>query len=182
MSFSFDGAAKTITLSAGTTTLNLAYMYSRYKDWLLLGNAETLPAMSTVGGEIPAIPLYLFLTNGWRIVPQSANHVLSVEGGVLEVEGGGDAFTDPVGSYKIRIKFQSPGIAIGYGGADTWASLIEGTLSAADALRLLLAQAAGDATGLGSATTRFKSLDGSKDRIVGTVSGSTRTISARDGS
>ena len=34
--------------------------------------------------------------------------------GVLEVDGGGDPFVDPAGSYKIRINRQAPGIAIGY--------------------------------------------------------------------
>lgn len=119
MAFIFDGATKRITLSAGTTSVDLATLYSRYKDWLLLGNAGFLPAFKTVGGDIPAIPLYLFLLNGWRIVPQGADHVLTVGGGVLEVEGGGDPFVDPAGSYKIRINRQAPGIAIGYstGGA-----------------------------------------------------------------
>lgn len=114
MAFTFDGAAKRITLSAGTSSLDLATMYSRYKDWVLAGNASAALAFTTVGGDIPAIPLYLFLENGWRIVPQSADHALSVGGGILEVQGGGDPFVDPAGSYKIRITRQAPGIAIGY--------------------------------------------------------------------
>lgn len=89
-------------------------LYSRWKDWVLSGNAGFLPAFSTVGGDIPAIPLYLFLENGWRVVPQQADHTLTVVGGVFEVQGGGDPFVDPAGSYKIRINRQVPGIAIGY--------------------------------------------------------------------
>lgn len=114
MAYTFNGAAKRITLTAGTTSIVLAEMYSRWKDWVLSGNGGFLPAFSTVGGDIPAIPLYLFLENGWRIVPQAADHVLTVGGGVLEVQGGGDPFVDPAGSYKIRINRQAPGIAIGY--------------------------------------------------------------------
>lgn len=114
MAYSFDGATKRITLSAGTTSIVLAEMYSRYKDWILAGNSSSQLAFTTVGGDIPAIPLYLFLENGWRIVPQAADHTLTVTGGILEVQGGGDPFVDPAGAYKIRINRQAPGIAIGY--------------------------------------------------------------------
>lgn len=114
MAYTFNGTAKTITLSAGTVTLDLVDLHSRWKDWVLAGNAKYAPSFRTVGGDIPAIPLYLFLLNGWRIVPQSANHVLSVENGILEVDGGGEPFVDPAGSFAIRINRQTPGIAIGY--------------------------------------------------------------------
>lgn len=114
MAYTFNGIAKTITLSAGTVTLDLVDLHSRWKDWVLAGNSGYAQAFSTVGGDIPAIPLYLFLLNGWRIIPQSANHTLDVIGGILEVFGGGDPFVDPAGSYSIRITRQAPGIAIGY--------------------------------------------------------------------
>lgn len=57
---------------------------------------------------------------------------------------------------------------------------VEGTLTLRQALRLLLAHAAGDATGL-DGNPAFKSLDGSKTRVAGTISGGARTITARDG-
>jgi hypothetical protein len=75
----------------------------------LYGEAEEMALT-----DIPAIPLYLFLQNDWKIVPQSADHVLNVTGGILETSDGSDPFVDPAGSYKIRINRQSPGIAIGY--------------------------------------------------------------------
>lgn len=59
---------------------------------------------------------------------------------------------------------------------------VEGGLSLKQALRLLLAHAAGDATGLEGSSIAFKSLDGTKTRIDGTVTAGTRTISSRDGS
>lgn len=113
MSYVFNGTAKTISL-VGITVLDLIDLHSRWKDWVYSGNAGYLSAFKTVGGDIPAIPLYLFLINGWRVVPQSANHTLSVINGIFEVEGGGDPFVDPVGSFIIRINRQTPGIAIGY--------------------------------------------------------------------
>lgn len=114
MAYTFNGTTKRVTLPAGMVTLNLTDLHSRWKDWILSGNAECLLAFSTVGGEITEIPLYLFMQNGWLIVPQSANHTLAVTGGVLVGQGGADPFTDPAGSYKIRINRQVPGIAIGY--------------------------------------------------------------------
>lgn len=115
MTYAFDGVTKRITLGPGVTSLNCADLYSRWKDWAATdGNAGWPLAFSTVGGDIPAIPLYLFVEHGWRILPQAADHTLTVVGGILEVQGGGDPFVDPAGSYKIRINRQTPGIAIGY--------------------------------------------------------------------
>lgn len=128
MSYTFDGANKRIVLGVGTVELVLADLWSRWKDWVLAGNAQFLPALDTVGGDIAAIPLYLFPRNGWKIVPQSANHVLRVTGGVLATEDGSDPFVDPVGSYQIRINREAPAIAIGYstgGGGGSGLTLAE---------------------------------------------------------
>ena len=114
MAYTFDGATKRVTLPTGMVTLDLIDVFSRWKDWVLAGNAECLLAFSTVGGDITEIPLYLFMQNGWLIVPQAANHTLTVINGVLVGQGSADPFTDPAGNYKIRINRQTPGIAIGY--------------------------------------------------------------------
>lgn len=127
MSYTFDGATKRVTLGSGVTTLVLADLWSRWKDWVLSGNASALPAFDTVGGDIAAIPLYLFPINGWKIVPQAANHTLTVTGGILATEDDSDPFVDPAGSYAIRINREAPGIAIGYstsGGSGPSASSI----------------------------------------------------------
>lgn len=58
---------------------------------------------------------------------------------------------------------------------------IEAGLTVEQVLRILLAHAAGSATGLDGAAI-FKSQDGATNRIVGTISGGTRTISSVDGS
>ena len=114
MAYTFNGVTKRITLSSGTVTLDLIDLHSRWKDWVGAGNARYSPTFSTIGGETPKIPLYLFLSNGWKIVPQSASHVLSVVNGILETDDASEPFVDPVGSYSIRINRESPGIAIGY--------------------------------------------------------------------
>ena len=58
-------------------------------------------------------------------------------------------------------------------------SVVESGVSLKDVLRLLLAVAAGDATGL-DANPAFKSADGSKTRVAGTISSGNRTITTRD--
>jgi hypothetical protein len=58
---------------------------------------------------------------------------------------------------------------------------VEGNLTLKQALRLLLAVVQGDANGL-DASPSFKSLDGTKTRVAGTIAGGDRTITTRDAS
>lgn len=66
-------------------------------------------------------------------------------------------------------------------GSNPWTEVIESGLTAAEVLRLIASALAGDATGLESGSPVFKSLDGAKNRIVGTYSGGNRTVTSRDG-
>jgi len=66
--------------------------------------------------------------------------------------------------------------------AAVWERIIESGFSAEQVLRIVAAQAAGDATGLEGPSAVFKSLDGTKNRIVGTYSAGTRNVTAVDGS
>lgn len=65
--------------------------------------------------------------------------------------------------------------------AAVWARIIEAGYSAEEILRLLAAQAAGDATGLEGANPQFTGLDGTTLRIDGNYSAGTRTIDALNG-
>jgi len=56
---------------------------------------------------------------------------------------------------------------------------IEGSLTLRDVMRLLLSVASGDATGL-DGNPAFKSADGSKTRLAGTISSGNRTITTKD--
>lgn len=119
MAISFDGPTKVMTLSSGTTSLNVLDLWSRWVDWFLTGdNSKYLPAFQQVGGndiDVSAgisIPIYAFLMNGWKLKPQEANHTLSVSGGVLLVDGGGDPFNNTSGAYTVRINYQQPVQAI----------------------------------------------------------------------
>ncbi len=204
MAIAFDGPAKLIVLSA-TATLDVADLYSRWKDWARAAdNAKFLAAFEAAGGETISaadntrVPLYAFLANGWRLRPQEQSHTLNVSNGVLLVGGGGDPFVNTLGSFVVRINYQQPVQAItvatggGAGGltapevsADLLdAQPIEGARTLRDLLRILAAFAAGETVitsgAPGAATVVFKSLDGSKDRISATMDGSERTSVAVD--
>lgn len=120
MGYTFDGPNRRIVLTAGTTSVDVRDLYSRWKDWVHAGNAKYLPFFDALGGDPidpsagTLIPTYLFLKDGARIRPQEANHTLSVVGGILLVEGGGDPFLDTVGNFRVRINYQQPVQAIGY--------------------------------------------------------------------
>lgn len=48
------------------------------------------------------------MVQDWQIRPDEANHTLTVENGILYVEGGGDPFVDTVGAYTVRINYSQP--------------------------------------------------------------------------
>lgn len=124
MAYTFDGPNKLVILSTGTTLVDLAEMYSRWKDWLLLGNAGHARAFDTVGGDPidpgagTLVPLYLFIDNGWSIRPYEGNHTLTFANGTLLRRGGGDPIVDTLGNYRVRIRYQQPVQAFGYSTTD----------------------------------------------------------------
>ena len=135
MALTFDGTTKVITLTAGTTSLSVRDLWSRWVDWFLTSdNSKYLPAFQQVGGDDidpvagTTIPIYAFLMNGWKLKPQEANHTLTVSDGILLVNGGGDPFNNTTGTYTVRINYQQPVQSItvstaGGGGAtaaDVW--------------------------------------------------------------
>ena len=119
MPLSFDGPNKVISVS-GETILSVRELWSRWVDWLLTtDNSKYLFAFDQIGGDDidpvagTTIPIFIFLTNGWRIAPEEVNHTLNVTEGVLVVDGGGDPFLDTEGPYVVRINYQQPVQVIG---------------------------------------------------------------------
>ena len=128
MAITFDGAERLITLTAGTVTLDVKDLYSRWKDWVkATDDAKNAIAFLSVGGDDvdvsagTSIPAYIYITNGWTIRPQEADHTLTVTSGILLRDGGGDPFEDTLGAYTVRINYQQPvqAITVETGGATT---------------------------------------------------------------
>lgn len=117
--FNFNGNTKVITLTTGTVSVSVRDLWSRWVDWFLTGDNSKYPlAFVNVGGDSidatagTSIPIYAFLMNGWKIKPQEANHTLSINDGILLVNGGGDPFNNTSGSYIVRINYSQPVQAI----------------------------------------------------------------------
>jgi hypothetical protein len=99
------------------------------------------------------------------------------------LDTGGIGTAEMAAKRNIRI-----GLTVSIGGALTQDDVtgavltapIEGGYTLGQVLRLLLAQAAGSATGLEGLNPVFKSVDGSKDRIAATYASGTRTITSLD--
>lgn len=107
MSYTFDGPNKLVILPPGTVSLGVGDMYSRWKEWVALGdNLKYRQALRVVGGDptvgANTISSYFFLMNGWRVRPQEANHILTVKGTLLD-EDGSDPFAATIGLWRVRI-------------------------------------------------------------------------------
>lgn len=192
MGYSFDGATKVITLTAGTTTMSVRDVWSRWVDWIALSdNSKYLPAFLTVGGDDidpvagTTIPIYAFLINGWKIKPQEANHTLAVTDGILLVDGGGDPFINTTGSYIVRINYQQPVQAISFaseGGeapsaaevaTAVWSEVLIGsTITAAQLMQVISAALSGKLSGAGTSLVKIRDLEDTKDIISAVVDSS----------
>ena len=109
MGYSFDGATKKINLTSGTISVDIDDMYSRWYDWLVSDdNAKYLLAMRNVGGDaisdVKNLGLTFFLINGWRIVPQSADHRLTLNGNLV-TDPSGFSPIDTVPGYSIVVEY-----------------------------------------------------------------------------
>lgn len=86
----FDGPTKIITLASATTSVLVATIYSRWKDWVkLTDNAKFLPAFREVGGDPlgggvqSGINIFLRNDLGWRIRPPEENIVITITGNLF---------------------------------------------------------------------------------------------------
>ena len=89
-SVSFIGDTREIVVGAASTGFNVQFVYSFWKQWILEGNAQYLPAFRPVGGDDLGadnrIAFYAFLANNWRVRVPSQLDDLLVNGGVLLTE------------------------------------------------------------------------------------------------
>lgn len=108
MPVTINGPSKLFIADPGTTTLDVAAdLYTAWVDWMAVSdNSKYLPAFRVVGGDpttgVNKIAPYFFLTNGWRLRPQEANHSLLITG-ILLVDGGGDTCVNTLGAYNVRV-------------------------------------------------------------------------------
>ena len=113
MSITFDGPNRLMIADPGTTLIDVgADLWSRWIDWMRIGdNAKYELAMRVVGGDPTVggntIAGYFFLTNGWKLRPQEANHTLTIDGILLD-DSGGDPYVSTLGTFNVRINATIP--------------------------------------------------------------------------
>lgn len=192
MAYTFDGSAKTITLSAGTTTMSVRDVWSAWVDWFVTSdNSKYLMAFQVIGGDDidpsagTMIPIFAFLINGWRIKPQEADHTLAVTDGILLVSGGGDPFINTTGDYVVRINYQQPVQAIAFSTAGgeapsasevanaVWSKVLIGSsITATQLMAVISAALAGKLSGAGTSLVKIRDLEDTKDIITAAVDAS----------
>ena len=113
MAVTFDPSNRLIIADAGTTSIDVgADMYSRWKDWKLIGdNGKYLSAFETVGGDPTtggnSIAAYFFLANGWKLRPQEANHTLVIDGILLTTDQS-SPYVSTLGTFNVSIQAVVP--------------------------------------------------------------------------
>ena len=112
MSYTFDGLNKLIILDPGVTSFSVSDIYSRWKEWVQLSdNAKYEIAFSTSVGGNPLgngllLGAYYFITNGWLIRPQEANHTLDIDGNLFPIPDTADIFAQTIGNFNVSIRSQ----------------------------------------------------------------------------
>ncbi len=128
----FDGTTKIITLEASDTqSVSVLEIYSRWKDWVALGNAQYPQAMSNVGGDSITSILFLgstfFMENDWKIRPREAHQELEIVGN-LYTRDESNPIIPTTGVYRVLVTTKVSNLidTIATGGssltaADVWA-------------------------------------------------------------
>ncbi len=120
--FTFDGPNKRIVVDAeaGDSAFTAAEVYSAWKDWVLLGNAQFEPAFAESVGGNPlgggsSLDTYVFLRNdsGWRIRPDARDHTLSVDGQLFGASDVLPIFAAPLSAAIVTIERAFSARAVG---------------------------------------------------------------------
>lgn len=157
-----------------TTTVQRLYAWWTYNLTTASGIANFYGGMiaeDVVNYKIKTALLSLKLDN-------TAGTPVRISGGRLYRDDGTTVIATASGSIQM-----DPDKAYLAGGGAIFDATLEGSTTVAQGLRLMLAHAAGDATGLGAtgvSSAVFKSRDGTKNRIQGTLNNGARTITAVD--
>lgn len=123
----FNGIAQTITIGydAPITTINAIEIYSAWKDWVLAGNAQFLPAFgeSVGGNELTAttdLAGYFFLRNdlGWRIAPAPQNYEIRISGDIYPSDPSGLWLIGSGGPYAVQFVLQRSAASLVTAGGD----------------------------------------------------------------
>lgn len=185
MPITFDGPNKVITLASADTSVTVAEVYSRWKDWAATtDNAKFLPAFRAVGGDPLGGGLQaginVFLRNdlGWRIKPPEENIIIQLSGNLYAEDPVTPVFIPTTGGFDTLIRLDLSANLLQIVGAGTSAAIAEAVMNEAveagftvrQALRVIAAATAGKVSGAETTTITFRNAKvDDTDRIVATV-------------
>lgn len=105
MAIGFDASNKVILLDSFDVTAS--EIWSRWVDWIALGdNIKYEPAFSQIGGNAP-IPLYIILENNWKVRPQESNGVTTIEGNLITSDSS-SPITSTIGTFNALVNLRTP--------------------------------------------------------------------------
>jgi len=121
ISFVFDGAAKTIQITALATdyvnnslTFSAQNIYSAWKDWCINGDGlQYPPAFDTLGGDpidaVTSVGDYYFMRTdlGWRGLPPAQDNTILVLQGNLYPRVPGDLVMEPLPAFTTTLIMQT---------------------------------------------------------------------------
>jgi hypothetical protein len=113
----FNGVAKVITLDDSTTNITVREIYSRWKDWVLLNNAQFEEAFRVVGGDNlgggSVAPTFYFLRTdyGWKIRLPESSIEITLDGNLVSEEAGADMISPPVGAFTPSLTINRSQVA-----------------------------------------------------------------------
>lgn len=113
MSFTFDGPNRIIQCDPGTTDFFVSAVYSAWKRWVQVSdNAKFERAFEdSIGsnslGEGAFLGSYYFITNGWKIRPQDADHTLTIQGNLFPVPDTASIFLPTINPRNVVIEMRT---------------------------------------------------------------------------
>ena len=124
----FDGAMQYITIGydGPITNVTAEELYSRWKEWVIAGNAQYLPAFAeSVGGNElgggVALSGYYFLRNdlGWRLLHEPHDYEIRISGDLYPADSASAWIDTTVDPYSVTFVFQRSAasmVTVGSGG------------------------------------------------------------------
>ncbi len=115
MSITFDTSAAPalyIDLDPAKTSYPAREIYSRWKDWVLGGNAQWPPAFRTVGGDVTGegevAPRFFFIRNdlGWTIRKPDSNAEFLIDGNLIGQDTALTTLSEPSGSFTPTVRLR----------------------------------------------------------------------------
>ena len=106
----FDGPSRLILLEEASVSAD--QIWTSYINWVAVeANTKWPSAITQIGGDSLGgglyIPLYFFLTNGWRVRPMESSHQLMITGNLFVAEGG-SPLVNTLGNYNVIAQYTVP--------------------------------------------------------------------------